>query len=189
MLFLIVFLCALFVAAALGLLSAWSDLRGMIIPNSYPVGIILAFVFAYTACTLGGNDGPMPFQKLSSHLVAGGVAFVLTFIMTITKIMGGGDSKLITAYALWMGVLNMAWFLFVVTLVGAVMALMALAVRRVKPFKSVREGSWMARLQNGEAVVAYGIPIAVGALYIFATEGYVALEILKSFIAPEAFEA
>lgn len=104
MLFLIVFLCALFVASALGLMSAWSDWRGMIIPNSYPLGIIVAFGFAYAACALGGEAGPQPFQKLSSHLVAGGVALLVTFVMTMTKTMGGGDSKLITAYALWMGV-------------------------------------------------------------------------------------
>jgi prepilin peptidase CpaA len=185
MLFLIVFLCALFVASSLGLLSAWSDFRGMIIPNSYPLGIILAFVFAYTACALGGDAGPAPFQKLSSHLVAAGVAFLVTFIMTITKVMGGGDSKLITAYALWMGVMNMAWFLFVVTLMGAVMAVMALIVRRAKPFKNVRPGGWVARLQSGEAVVAYGIPIALGALYIFLSEGYVSFDVLKSFLVPE----
>lgn len=188
MLFLIVFLSALLVASALGLLSAWSDYRGMIIPNSYPLGIILAFVFAYMACAWGGNAGPEPFQKLSSHLVAASVAFVVTFIMTITKVMGGGDSKLITAYALWVGVLNMAWFLFVVTLVGAVLAVAGLIVRRWKPFKTARAGGWLARLQAGEKVVAYGIPIAIGALYIFVTEGYADLDMLTSFIAPDVVE-
>lgn len=185
MLFLIVFLCALFVASALGLMSAWSDFRGMIIPNAYPLGIIVAFGFAYTACALGGEAGPQPFQRLSSHLTAGGVALVVTFVMTMTRTMGGGDSKLITAYALWMGVLNIAWFLFVVTSIGAVLAVTGLAIRRLKPFKNVRAGSWIARLQGGEAVVAYGIPITLGALYMFFSEGYAAMDVLGSFVAPE----
>ncbi len=185
MLFLIVFLCALFVASALGLMSAWSDFRGMIIPNAYPVGIILAFVFAYTACALGGEAGPAPFQGLASHLIAGGVALAITFTMTMTKTMGGGDSKLITAYALWMGVLNIAWYLFIVTLFGAVLALAALAIRRLKPFKNARAGSWIARLQSGEAVVAYGIPIALGALYMFFYEGYASMDVLGAFVTPE----
>lgn len=182
MLFLIVFLCALFVASALGLMSAWSDWRGMIIPNAYPLGIIAAFVFAYAACALGGAAGTAPFQKLSSHLIAGSLALVITFVMTMTKTMGGGDSKLITAYALWMGVLNIAWYLFIVTLIGAVLALIGLAVRRLKPFKNARAGSWVARLQSGEAVVAYGIPIMLGALYMFFHEGYASLSVLDGFV-------
>lgn len=185
MLFLIVFLCALFVASALGLMSAWSDWRGMIIPNAYPLGIIVAFGFAYTACALGGEAGPQPFQILSSHLIAGGVALLVTFVMTMTKTMGGGDSKLITAYALWMGVLNIAWYLFVVTLIGAVLAIAGLAIRRLKPFKNARAGSWIARLQSGEAVVAYGIPIMLGALYMFFHEGYASVDVLRAFVAPD----
>ncbi len=185
MLFLIVFLCALFVASALGLMSAWSDFRGMIIPNAYPLGIIVAFGFAYTACALGAEAGVQPFQRLSSHLVAGGVALAVTFAMTMTKTMGGGDSKLITAYALWMGVLNIAWFLFIVTLIGAVLALGGLAIRRLKPFKAVRAGGWIARLQNGEAVVAYGIPIALGALYMFFSEGYASMDVLGAFVTSD----
>lgn len=188
MLFLIVFLCAVIVAAGLGLLSGWSDFRGMIIPNAYPVGIILAFAFAYAAVHFSGN--PEPFQRLSSHITAGVGALVITFFMTMTKTMGGGDSKLITAYALWMGVLNIAWYLLVVTTLGALLALMALAIKRFKPFKNVRPGSWLARVQSGEAVVAYGIPIAAGAVYIFLTEQYVALETIKAFlVAPVLPEA
>ncbi len=182
MLFLIVFLCAILVAAGLGLLSGLSDLHGMIIPNMYPLGIIVAFGFAYAACAL--SDNPDPFQKLPSHLWAGGAALGVTFIMTMTKTMGGGDSKLITAYALWMGVLNIAWFLFVVTLAGAVLAVIAIMVRRFRPFKNPQPGTWIARSQAGEAVVPYGIPIVAGALYMFVAEHYLTLDILKAFLAP-----
>lgn len=182
MLFLIVFLCAILVAAGLGLLSGLSDLNGMIIPNMYSVGIVVAFAFAYAACALSGVAGP--FQPLPSHLWAGGVALAVTFVMTMTKTMGGGDSKLITAYALWMGVLNVAWFLFVVTLAGAVLAMIAIAIRRFKPFKDMKAGTWIARSQAGEAVVPYGIPIVAGALYMFVARHYVSLDILKAFVAP-----
>lgn len=182
MLFLVVFLCALIVAIGLGLLAGVSDIRGMIIPNAYPLGIIVAFAFAYAAFALSGN--PEPFQRLSSHLWAGGVALVVTFILTMTKTMGGGDSKLITAYALWMGVLNVAWFLFAMTLVGAVLAVVALFIRRFKPFKTVKEGSWIARSQAGQPVIPYGIPIVAGALYMFVAEHYASLDTLKAFLVP-----
>ena len=182
MLFLLVFLFAVLVAVGLGLLSGWSDLRGMIIPNVYPFGIIVAFAFAYTAMMLG--DNPEPFQRLSSHLMSGGLVLVVTFIMTVTKVMGGGDSKLITAYALWMGMLNLAVYLFVMTLAGAALAIAAILIRRFKPFKNVRAGSWVARSQAGEAVVPYGIPIVVGAVYMFFAEQYLSLAVLKAFLAP-----
>lgn len=182
MLFLVVFLFAVLVAVGLGLRSGWSDFRGMIIPNAYPLGIIVAFGFAYAAMALG--DNPEPFQRLSSHLTAGGLALLVTFIMTVTKVMGGGDSKLITAYALWMGMLNLAWYLFVVTLIGAAVAVAAILIRRFKPFKNVRAGSWLARSQAGEAVVPYGIPIAAGAVYMFFADQYLSLAVLKAFLVP-----
>lgn len=81
--------------------------------------------------------------------------------------------------------MNIAWFLFVVTLIGAVLAITGLAIRRLKPFKDARAGSWVARLQGGEAVVAYGIPIACGALYMLFGEGYATMDLLRSFVAPE----
>ena len=55
MLFLIVYVSALLVAISLGLMAAWSDYRGMVIPNIYSLGIIVAFAFAYMACHLGGQ--------------------------------------------------------------------------------------------------------------------------------------
>ena len=182
MLFLIVFLCAVLVALGLGLLCAASDFRGMVIPNSYALGILLAFVFAFIATHLGKN--PEPFQIISSHLWAGGIAFVVTFLMTIARTMGAGDSKLITVYAFWMGVQHIAWYLLIVTMCGALLALLALAIKRYKPFKNVKPGSWFARTQAGEAVVAYGIPIVIGVFYIFFTEHYLSMSTLKAFIEP-----
>lgn len=182
MLFLIVFLCAVLVALGLGLLSAASDFRGMTIPNSYALGILLAFVFAFIAAMLAKN--PEPFQIISSHLWAGGVAFVITFLMAVTRTMGAGDSKLITVYALWMGMQHVAWYLLIVTFWGALFAIIAIVLKRFKPFKNVRPGSWIARTQAGEAVVAYGIPIVLGAFCIFFTEHYLSVSTLKAFIVP-----
>lgn len=180
MLFLIVFLCALLVAAGFGLMSAWSDLRGMIIPNIYPAGVLLAFIFAYLACELSGNQGP--FQTLSSHLAAGGLVFIVTFCMTMAKLLGGGDSKLMTAYAFWMGARHVLAFLFVMACVGLVLSILAVIFRRTKPFKNMREGSWLARLQAGQAVVPYGIPIVAGALFMFIDGRFISLATLAAFL-------
>ncbi|MFN3828146.1 MAG: prepilin peptidase [Micavibrio sp.] len=180
MIFLIVFLCALLVAAGLGLMSALSDIRGMIIPNMYPAGVLLAFIFAYMACELGDNS--IPFQKLSSHMAAGVLVFIVTFCMTMAKLLGGGDSKLMTAYAFWMGARYVLAYLFVMACVGLVLSIVAIVLRRAKPFKTVKEGSWIARLQGGQAVVPYGIPIVAGALFMFIDKRFISLDALTAFL-------
>ncbi|QQG36971.1 MAG: prepilin peptidase [Micavibrio aeruginosavorus] len=180
MLFLVVFLSALLAAIGLGLLSAWSDMRGMTIPNGYSVGILLAFVFAFIACRLGGN--PEPFGGLAAHLITGALVFAVTFCMTIGKMMGGGDSKLMTAYAFWMGPQNIMVFLFAMAAFGFLLGWLALFFKKAKPFKNATEGSWLARVQGGQAVIPYGVPIMTGALFAFIDGGYASLDMLAGFL-------
>lgn len=180
MLFLVVFLSALLAAIGLGLLSGWSDIRGMTIPNSYSIGVLVAFAFAFMACHLGGN--PEPFGVLSAHLTVGALVLGVTFFMTLGKMMGGGDSKLMTAYAFWMGPQNIIMFLFAMAAFGFLLGLLALFIKKAKPFKKVSEGSWLARVQSGQAVIPYGLPIMTGALFAFLDGGYVSLSLLAGFL-------
>lgn len=180
MLFLVVFLTAMIVAIVLGVMSGWSDFRGMTIPNTYALGILLAFIFAFTACALSNN--PQPFQPLMSHVIAGGVAFVITFTMTLLKLMGGGDSKLITVFSFWMGVKYVALFLFIMASAGALLAVLAILVKKFKPFKTPREGGWIARAQAGQPVIPYGIPIALAGLVVFVEAQYLSMPVLKGFL-------
>ncbi|MGQ0526922.1 MAG: A24 family peptidase [Alphaproteobacteria bacterium] len=180
MLLLIIFLACIFVAVGAGLLASLSDFKGLTIPNSYSVIIIAAFCAAYLSLWFFGRGEV--FSPLLSHGLSALFIFVLTAALFATKIMGGGDSKLASAYALWVSLVGLVPFLFYTTLTGGVLGLISLVLLKWKPVKNAQAGSWIARVQAGESKVPYGIAIVIGALASFCNLGYFELETLRSFL-------
>ncbi len=182
MLFLIIFLFAVLSAVGIGALAGWSDFKGMTIPNIYSVFIVLAFIPAFAADHFAGAG---IFFFWQSHLIALAVMFVATFIMFALRTLGGGDAKLLSAYALWFGLKGLPIFIFYTAFLGGVLGLAALVLRQWKPIKSPAEGSWIARVQDGESKVPYGIPIAGGALLSFFLLDFVSPENLMQFFTTQ----
>ena len=108
--------------------------------------------------------------------------FVLTFFIFMAKIMGGGDAKLMTAYAFWFGIKGLIVFLFYTALFGALLAVAALWLKKKKPCEAPTEGSWVQRVQAGESAIPYGIPILIGAILSFIKLGYFSPAYLASFL-------
>jgi prepilin peptidase CpaA len=182
MLLLIAFLVCLFVAAGTGILAAWSDLKGLTIPNAHTVVVILSFLSAYGILWLGGRDDVL--SPFLSHLTAGLIVFFITLAMFAFRAMGAADSKLGSAYALWAGLHGLIYYLFYMSVFGGLLGLIALAVRKWKPFKNSAPGSWVSQVQAGESKVPYGIAIVLGALASFIHLGYLDRDVLSSFISP-----
>jgi prepilin peptidase CpaA len=168
-LFLVVF--CLLVAVGFGIASAVSDFKSMTIPNIYAAGIVLAFVPAFAADALSGH-GMEFFASWQSHLAAAGIVFVFTFVLFTLKVMGAGDSKLCSAFALWCGLSGLASFLFYMTIIGAVLGLTTKMMNKRKMVANPAAGSWIAKSQAGEMGVPYGIAICVGAIIAFWQLGY-----------------
>lgn len=179
MIFFILYIFSVIVALGLGGLAAWSDYKGMTIPNIVPLGIALAFLAGYGVSVFGGAE---VFSGWQSHLAAGGIVLVVTFIMYALRLIGGGDSKLVAAFALWVGLRELMTLLFYMALLGAFLGLGALLIKKFRPFKNVPEGSWIQRLQAGEGVVAYGIPISFGATVAFWKMGLLSPATLQLFL-------
>lgn len=177
--FLIVFMFGLFAAVGVGALSCLSDLKGMKIPNLHFVIVTIAFFLAWLANDLSGA-GAM--DDLSSHLKAGGVVLLVGMVMFFMKWIGGGDSKLVAAYSLWIGLPMLPVFLFYMATAGAILGIMALILKKWKPFKTTQTQSWVARVQSGESVVPYGIPIVFGSVVTFILLGYFSPETLGAFL-------
>lgn len=175
-LFLVVF-CML-VALGFGLASAVSDFKSMTIPNIYAAGIVLAFIPAFAADAFTG-EGMEFFASWQSHLTAAAIVFILTFVMFMTRVMGAGDSKLCSALALWVGLQGLAPFLFYMTLTGAVLALVTKLLNKKKLVAEPAAGSWIAKSQEGQMGVPYGIAICLGALIAFYQLGYFSPETMK----------
>jgi Flp pilus assembly protein protease CpaA len=179
MIALIVFLACVFVAVAAGAMAAWSDWKGMTIPNLYSALIIGAFFPAFIFVKWLGPSAV--FFSLTSHLLAALIVFGVTAVMFAVKAIGAADSKLGTAFAFWVGLKGLPAFLFYMALAGGLLGLTALALRKWKPVKNPPAGSWIARVQAGEGSVPYGIAISLGALASFLYLGYLGVDVLYAF--------
>jgi prepilin peptidase CpaA len=156
-------------ALGMGLFAGWSDFRGLEIPNVVHAIIALAFIPAFAAAHF---SGVRLFSPLGSHLGTAAVVLAITFGMFIFKVFGGGDAKLLSAYALWSGFSGILLLLFFMSASGFFLGLATLGLRKMKPFKAPRAGGWVARAQAGENKVPYGIAIAFGAFVAFFIQGY-----------------
>lgn len=168
-LFIIVF--CLLVAIGFCIAAGIADFKSMNIPNSYSLGIIVAFFPAYLLDTFTGN-GVEFFAPWTSHLIAVALVFGVTFVLFSVKMIGAGDSKLASAVALWTGLMGLAPFLFYMALIGALLGLGTKLLNKKKLFQNPAEGSWIAKSQNGNGGVPYGIAIAIGAIIAFYQLGY-----------------
>ncbi len=173
---LVIFLTCLFIAIAVGLMAAWSDFKGLTIPNWHSAAVFLSFFAAYSLMHLLGHGDV--FGSLWSHGAAGLVVFGVTALLFALGTMGAADSKLSTAYAFWAGIPGLPAFLFYMTLAGGLVGLSAIILRKYKPFKAAAANGWIARVQAGENKVPYGIAIVCGALACFIQLGYLGRIIL-----------
>lgn len=177
---LILFLICLFTVIGTGVLAAWSDFKGLVIPNLYSVIIIGGFVVAFGLMWLLGADHV--FGPILSHLISGLIVFAITALMFALKSLGAADSKLGTAYALWVGLPGLLPFLFYMAILGGVLGVAALVLRKWRPVKSPAKGGWIAQVQGGSNKVPYGIAIVFGALCAFVHNGYADASFLSQFL-------
>ena len=165
----IYYLCFLTTVIVCGL-SAWSDWRGMTIPNKYSAIIIGAFFVAYLS-NLALSGGIQYVSYLKINVTAAGIMFAISFLLFVTKVMGAGDSKLATAIALWVGLKGLAPLLVGMALVGALLSLATIVLRKKIIWAKAPEGSWVAQAQAGRNAVPYGIAIVAGAFFAFLKLG------------------
>jgi prepilin peptidase CpaA len=162
------------IALAATLVACYSDLMSLRIPNRCSIAIVAAFVLAFAAA-------PESFEGWRSHLAALAGFFLITYIMFVTGMIGGGDAKLGSALALWVGLKGLATYVFCMALVGGVIACLSLFIKRKKPFRSPPAKSWMAQAQEGRNAVPYGIAISIGAWVALFQSGFLSHEIDEVF--------
>ncbi len=170
---LIVFFICVFVCVGMGIWASVSDLRGLTIPNFVSLLVLLSFFLAYGVMAIT-NKEHLVFSSFLSHFGAGVLVFVLTYILFALRLIGAADSKLASSYAFWLGYKGLLPFVFYMSLVGGGVALVALFIKKVRPFKHAGEGSWLHTLQykDGRLNMPYGVAIAAGALISFVILGY-----------------
>lgn len=142
-----------------------SDFRRLIIPNWAPLALVAAFaIFAAVH---------LEWRMVLAHLAVAAVVFAVATAFFIARWMGGGDVKLLTAVALWMGPEHGAPFTFLMAMLGAVLAIGLILIRRYGELagQSVRELAVFKRLaelaRTGEC--PYGVAIGLAALVVSPT--------------------
>jgi prepilin peptidase CpaA len=173
--FIIVF-CAL-IALGFGGAAAWSDATRLKIPNLYAAYIGAAFFPAFLLHMFFASEVTI-FASFTNHLIAAFVVLGVTYIMFYLKLLGGGDSKLLSVYALWTGLSGLLPFLFFMSLIGGALGLSTLLLNKNKFVEKPTSGSWIDKSQKGGKDVPYGVAIFLGALITFWQVGYIAPDTL-----------
>jgi prepilin peptidase CpaA len=137
----------------------WTDITKMKISNSVSLILLAAFVpFAVFYIE--------PFTALL-HIAIAAAVFAVTFGLYAIRAMGGGDVKLISASAVWLGPQHILPFLMMVALLGGLIAVLMIALRRTMPQHDTPSASRAMRISAkwiSSGRLPYGVPISVAAL-------------------------
>jgi len=144
----------LLLAAAAG----W-DLASFTIPNFLQVALLAGFAVLAVALHLGAS-------AIGLHLLAGLIGLLLGLALFALGYVGGGDAKLFAAVLLWLGLKDLMSYTLVATILGGVLTLGLLALRRLPLPAVLARQSWILRLHDSKAGVPYGVALAAGVLVI-----------------------
>jgi prepilin peptidase CpaA len=156
-------------AAAIGLYvvaliaAGASDLTRYEIPNGLSAALIGAFALLLPS---------LPLTVLAEHLSAGLAVLVGAFLLFAVGLWGGGDAKLVAAASVWIGWRELAAFLLLTALLGAILALALLLARRLLAGRAGQH-RWYSRLLSPSEGVPYGVAIAAAALALTPRLGVV----------------
>jgi prepilin peptidase CpaA len=146
---LVLFALPLLLAAAAG----W-DLASFTIPNFLQAALIAAFVIFAAAAHLRASD-------IGLHLLAGGIGLAIGFALFAFGYIGGGDAKLYAALLLWLGLKDLMSYTLVASMLGGVLTLALLGLRRLPLPAFFARQDWIIRLHDGSGV-PYGVALAAG---------------------------
>lgn len=133
-----------------------SDVIRYEIPNSLSVALVAGF--ALLAAVL-------PLPVIVDHVLVGLTVLGVMTILFAAGVCGGGDVKLLSATALWMGWVRLPEFLLLTALAGGVLALVLLASRRLAASRLLAAtGARPRRLFARASGVPYGVAIATAGL-------------------------
>ena len=143
---------------ALTIVAAIKDVTSFTIPNWISLALLAAFAPVALACGVALPDAGLALAVGFGGLVLGMGMFAMGWI-------GGGDAKLMSVCALWLGFPAVIPFLRVTALCGGGLALALLALRSVWLRPLAAHGpAWVGRLATPGAAAPAGLALCAGAL-------------------------
>jgi len=150
----------LLVFPALMAFAASSDLFTMTISNR----VSLALIGGFAAMALING---MSASEVLAHLEAAAIVLVVTFVFFARGWIGGGDAKLASATALWLGFDHLMVYLLYASIFGGVLTFALIRFRLMPLPMALAEQDWVKRLHRMDGGVPYGIALAAAALLVY----------------------
>jgi len=144
--------------------AACSDLLTMRISNK----LVLLLAFGFVAMALVVE---LPLQQFAMHVLCAFVVLVVAFGMFALRWIGGGDAKLAAATTLWLGFGLTLPYLAYAAMLGGVLTLLILVLRRLPIAALLANKPWLAwlnRLHDPKQGVPYGVALAAAGLLIYS---------------------
>lgn len=160
------------------IIAAIADVMIMKIPNI----LVLALLCLYSQYAIASTV--IDQTSIVLNLITAVFLFIVTSILFFTRIIGGGDAKLISVLGLWIGLEGLPIFLLGMSVSGLVLGLAAYALRPALRRQSIydqipsylrKENSWVNNLHKNKNCMPYGIAIATGATLSFYFNGMLAI--------------
>ena len=142
----------LLIVAAFLLYAAISDLKNRRIPNHISIGLIVVFLVHSLMMIMAGE---ISFTDLLFSILPALGVFCIGILVFAVGIMGGGDIKLMTAFALFAGHAYLFSFLIYMMILGGAIAILLLFFRKLGNVSKEKSEQ-----------VPYGIAIAGSGLWV-----------------------
>ena len=144
--------------------AAFCDVTRYRIANWIALAVLADFLIIAAIAGLSGAVDPW---LIAGRLGAGAVMLIAGFALFAAGLFGGGDAKLIAASALWFGGSSLFRYVVLVALMGGLLALIILGLRRfvLSPAGSAPE--WLKELRSGNHGIPYGVAIAAASWLMF----------------------
>jgi prepilin peptidase CpaA len=146
--------------------AASSDLLTMTISNKISALLVAGF---FALAIAGG----MSMTEMLQHVGAGALVLTVSFICFWRGWIGGGDAKLASVTALWLGFEQLLNYFVYASLLGGVLTLVLLQYRKVPLPGFLAREAWAARLHEKSEGVPYGIALAAAALILYPKTGWI----------------
>ncbi|GAB4229898.1 MAG: prepilin peptidase [Methyloligellaceae bacterium] len=153
-------LAVLAVFPALMAFAGAMDLFTMTIPNRVPLALVVIF---FALAPFMGFD----LLTLGQHVAVAAGTLVLGLFCFARGWIGGGDAKLFSATALWLGWEHLFEYTLVAAILGGLLTLVILFGRMMPLPAPLARQDWLARLHDTRQGVPYGIALAAGALLVY----------------------
>ena len=142
------------------------DLLTMTIPNRISIFLVGSFFVVAPLAGLG-------LQDIAIHVATCLAVLAVGIFMFARGWMGGGDAKIFAAATLWFGFDQLGEFAFATALLGGVLTIVLLIVRRFPLPRALLKVNWLYRLHHPETGVPYGIAIAAAALMVYPSIAWI----------------